>query len=191
MRLRTSGANASTIAKPTSRTVAMMMSAVMRRRSVFIISRISACANAGDTGCRVPRRKGLPTNACMDVHRIGCRDLKPNGAPVKIVCVGAVDLDGRNLADTQRAMARHVHAAVDLRRIALGAAPGTVRADLINDHRLARSDLALEALRRNRLLALHEPVIALLLHLGGDGGCEIVADRAGDRLVAEAADAIE
>jgi hypothetical protein len=38
---------------------------------VFITSRINACANAGDTGCRVPRRKGLPTNACMDARRMG------------------------------------------------------------------------------------------------------------------------
>ena len=44
---------------------------------------------------------------------------------------------------------------------------------------------------RNRLLVRHEAMPALLLHLGRDGCREIVGDARRDRLVAEAADAIE
>src|SRR6476660_5518337 len=117
--------------------------------------------------------------------------LEPDSGPVKVVGVGALDLHSSNLADAERPMARDLDGAVDLGRIALGAALPTIRADLIDDHRLTRPDFAFEALRRDRLLTLHQPVPAVLFHVRRDRGCKIVADGAGDRFVAEAADAIE
>ena len=100
-------------------------------------------------------------------------------------------LHRRDLADAQRTAARHIDRAVDLRRVALAAALGDGRADFVDDDLLARADLRLQALRRNRLLALHEAVPALLFHLIRHRRREIVRDRARDRLVLEAADAIE
>src|ERR1051326_9362871 len=81
--------------------------------------------------------------------------------------------------------------AVDLRRIAARAALGSVGADMVDDRCLTRADLALEALRRDRLLARHEAMPAFFLLGVGHRRREIVGDRALDRLVAEAADAIE
>src|SRR5262249_11437424 len=110
---------------------------------------------------------------------------------VEIVFVGALDLHRGDLADAQGAAACDVDGAVDLGRVALAAALRNSRADFINDHLLARADLGLEPLRRDRLLALHEAMPALLLPRVGHTGREIVRDRAVHRLVFEAADAIE
>src|SRR5581483_5265985 len=88
-------------------------------------------------------------------------------------------------------MAGHVYRAVDLRRVPLGAALSAGAFDLIEDHLLARADLALEPPLRNGLLALHEAMPAVLFDLISNGCREIIAHRAGDRLVAETADAIE
>src|ERR1700733_11178579 len=83
--------------------------------------------------------------------------------------------------------------AVDLRCVALAAAFRGPRlgVDLVDNDSLAPADFALEPLLRNRLLALHEAVIALLFDGIGHGSREIVGGRAGDRLVAKTADAIE
>ena len=129
--------------------------------------------------------------AAIVTRSCGALRSEPHRRAVQVVCVGALDLDGGDLADPQRPAARHIDRAVDLRRVALAAALGDGRADLVDDHLLAGADLALEAARRDRLLALHEAVPALLLHLVGHRRREIVGGRAGDRLVAEAADAIE
>src|ERR1700690_4161366 len=83
--------------------------------------------------------------------------------------------------------------AVDLRCVALAAAFRGPRlgVDLVDDDALAAADFALEPLLRNRLLALHEAVIALLFDGIGHWRREIVGGRAGDRLGAKAPDAIE
>src|SRR5262249_61647272 len=61
----------------------------------------------------------------------------------------------------------------------------------VDDHLLARADLAPETSRGNRLLMPHEAMPALLLHRLGNGDRKLVGERARDRLVTEAADAIE
>src|SRR5262249_18045562 len=93
--------------------------------------------------------------------------------------------------------------AVDLRRVAAGAPLGRGRpgagharfaagaVKLVDDHLLARADLALETSRGNRLLMTHEAMPALLLDRLGNGGRKLVGARPRDRLVTEAADAIE
>ena len=102
-----------------------------------------------------------------------------------------LDLHRRDLAHAERTAACYVHRTVDLGRVALAAALGNSRADFIDDDLLARTNLGLQPLRRNRLLALHEAMPALLFHLVRHSGCEIVRHSARDRLVFEAADAIE
>src|ERR1700719_3942682 len=110
---------------------------------------------------------------------------------MKVVSVGALDLDGGEFADPQRPPRRHVDGAVDLRGIALAAAFSCGRADRVDDDLLAGADMALEAARRDYLLALHETVPALLLDLIRHGVAEIVGGRAFHGLVAEATDPIE
>src|SRR5205807_9145272 len=99
--------------------------------------------------------------------------------------------DRSELADPQWAAARHMHRAVDLGRVAAAAALRHRRADCVDDHLLAGADLALETAHRHRLLAAHEGVPARLRYLGRNRRGQVVGDRAGDRLVAEAADAVE
>src|SRR6185437_13339108 len=68
-----------------------------------------------------------------------------DGRAVQIVRVGALDLHGRDLADAQRAVRRDVDGAVDVRCVALAAALGDTRANLVDDDLLTRADLALDA----------------------------------------------
>src|SRR5438876_4813901 len=94
-----------------------------------------------------------------------------------------------------------MHHAVDLRRVAARAPFGdrpagvrlrpATRADLVDDHLLARADLALEAPHRDCLLATHQAMPALLLHCVGDGGRKLVDARTRHRLITETADAFE
>src|SRR5262245_30380846 len=120
-----------------------------------------------------------------------CDASEPHGRAVQIVLIGALDLDGRDLAYPQRPAARDIDRAVDLRRVALAAAFGDGRTSLVDDHLLAGTDLALEAARRHRLLARHEAVPARFLDIVRDESGEVVGDGALDGLVTEAADAIE
>src|SRR6476659_303593 len=116
---------------------------------------------------------------------------------VEIVSIGPVDLHCRDLTDAQRSAGLHINRTVDLRRVALAAAlGGTLLSaprwlDFVDDHALAGTDPALEAPARNLLLAWHEAALALGLERLGNRRGEIVRRRAGDRLVAETADAIE
>src|SRR5262249_5728319 len=112
--------------------------------------------------------------------------LKSRDAAVQVVCVGAFDLRGDNLADLQRAAAREIDAAVDLGCVGLRPAPGNGRSDLIDDDLLPRADLALEAARRNLLLARHQRVVALLLDPVGDCAWQRIRRCTRDRLVFEA-----
>src|SRR5262249_31458909 len=101
------------------------------------------------------------------------------------------------------AAARDADNAVDLRRVATGAPlgrgrPGAGRVrlaagavNLVDDHLLARADPAPETSRGNRLLMPHEAMPALLFHRVGNSGCKLVGERARNRLVTEAADAME
>src|SRR5215831_20543129 len=81
--------------------------------------------------------------------------------------------------------------AVDLRCVAFAAAFGSGRADLVDDDLLTGADMALEAARRDRLLALHEAVPALLFNFVRHGIAKIVGGRAFYRFVAEATDPVE
>ncbi len=110
---------------------------------------------------------------------------------MQVVSVGALDLHGGEFAHPQRPARRHTDSAVDLRSVALAAALGPTGADLINDDLLAGADVALEAARRDRLLALHEAVPALFFDLIRHSLGKIVGSRAFHRLVAEAADPVE
>ena len=67
----------------------------------------------------------------------------------------------------------------------------TVGPYFVDDDLLAGADLLLQPARGDRLLLLHEAVIALFFHFLRHGSREIVGDRALYRLVFEAADAIE
>src|SRR5258708_16702322 len=84
---------------------------------------------------------------------------------MQVVSVGALDLHGGEFAPPQRPARRHTDSAVDLRSVALAAALGPTGADLINDDLLAGADVALEAARRDRLLARHEAVAAPFFYL--------------------------
>src|SRR5262249_60211804 len=81
--------------------------------------------------------------------------------------------------------------AVDLRCVSFAAAFGSGRADLVDDDLLTGADVALEAACRDRLLALHEAVPALLLDLIRHGLAEIVGRRVLYGLIAEPADPVE
>ena len=117
--------------------------------------------------------------------------IESDHAAVQVVFVRALDLHVRDLADPERPPARDIDAAVDLRRVGLAAALGDGRSDFVDDDLLPRADLALQPLRRDRLLVLHEAMPALLLHFTGNGRGKIVRRRARDRLVFETADAVE
>src|SRR5262249_437058 len=122
---------------------------------------------------------------------------------MQVVFAGALDPHRRDLALPQRAAARDGDTAVDPRRVAAGAPLGRGRpgagpvrlaagaVNLVDDHLLARADPAPETSRGNRLLMPHEAMPALLFHRVGNGGCKLVGERARNRLVKEAADAIE
>src|SRR5262245_50084572 len=88
--------------------------------------------------------------------------LEPHHRPTQIIGLGALDLHRCEFADPQRAARGDVDGAVDLRRVALAAALGGGGADFVDQHLLAGADLAPQAPRRDRLLALHEAVPALL-----------------------------
>ena len=120
-----------------------------------------------------------------------CRRSKSHDGPMEIVGIGALDLDGGEFPDPQWPPRCHVHGPVDLRGIALAAAPGTMRADHVDENLLAGADMSPEAARRDRLLVLHETVPALLFDLVRHRRAEIVGGGAIDRLVAEAADPVE
>src|SRR5260370_16469911 len=106
---------------------------------------------------------------------------------MQVVSVGALDLHGGEFAHPQRPARRHTDSAVDLRSVALAAALGPTGADLINDDLLAGADVALEAARRDRLLALHEAVPALFFDLIRHSLGKIVGSRAFHRLIPEGA----
>src|SRR5262249_5298253 len=124
-----------------------------------------------------PRSRSCPPYISIPDHRA-----------IQIVSIGALDLHGGEFADPQWPARRHVGRAVDLRGIALGSAFGPTVADFINDDLLAGADVALEAARRDRLLALHQTAPARFLHVIRHRRREIVGSGAFHRLVAEAAD---
>src|SRR5215813_6521225 len=115
----------------------------------------------------------------------------PHYGAMQIVRIGALDLHSGEFTNPQRPTRRHMDGAVDLRCVALGAAFGTTVANLVDDDLLAGADAALEAARRDRLLAPHETVPAFLLDLIRHGRGQIVGSRALHRLVAETADPVE
>src|SRR5882757_357232 len=84
---------------------------------------------------------------------------------VKIVGVGAVDLDGDDVALAQWTARLDVHRAVDLGRVVFGAALGRGAVRLVDQHRQALADLPGQLRCRNLLLALHEAVPARFLDL--------------------------
>src|SRR5260221_9519494 len=96
---------------------------------------------------------------------------------MKVVSVGALDLDGGEFADPQGPARHHMDGAINLGGIALAAAFGHRRADRVDDDLLAGADMAFETARRDYLLALHETVPALLLDLIRHGVAEIVGGR--------------
>src|SRR5262245_29592723 len=128
---------------------------------------------------------GLPSYV-----RSHCR-LESDCSSMQVVFLGSLDLDGRDLTHAQRPATRHIDRAVDLRRVALAAALGNGRPDLVDDHRLARADLALEPALGDRLLARHEAIPAFFFDFARDGRGKVVGHSALHRLIAEAADAIE
>src|SRR5437764_1593316 len=87
---------------------------------------------------------------------------EPDRAAIHVVRIRALELHRGDLADAQRPPARHIDRAVDFRSVALASSLCDGRADLIDNHLLARADLGLQPLRRNRLLPLHEAMPALL-----------------------------
>src|SRR6516225_8231321 len=81
---------------------------------------------------------------------------------------------------------------IDLRRVALAAAFGLARAAFVHDRLEPPADPRGEALRADRLRALHEALVPARLDLGRDMfESEIVGARALDRLVLERAHAVE
>ena len=112
-------------------------------------------------------------------------------ATVQIVWVGPFDFGGDDLADAQRPAAGEVDRAVDLGRVCPGTTLRHGRSDFVDDDLLARTDLALQAMRRDLLLSRHQRVPALLLDLVRHGVAECIRGCAGHRLVFEAADTVD
>src|SRR3954447_3626924 len=82
--------------------------------------------------------------------------LETHHGPMQVVSVGALDLRRDDLAALQRPATRYVSAAIDLRRVAFGAAFGNGRSHLVDDDLLPGADFLLQPPRRDRLLLLHE-----------------------------------
>src|SRR5579883_1036883 len=111
---------------------------------------------------------------------------------MEVIGVGALDFDRDDVARPQRAARGDMDDAVDLRRLALGAALAAFRAAGVDDRLDAPADLGGEALGADRLLARHETLPArLLLFVRDLRQAEIVGGGAGDGLVFEGADAAE
>ena len=82
--------------------------------------------------------------------------------------------------------------AVDLGRVALCPALGGARSRLIDHDRQALADLVLEFSSADFLAALHEALVAALLHLGRhERKTEIIGARALDRLIFEGPRAVD
>src|SRR4051812_72946 len=111
--------------------------------------------------------------------------------PHEVVLVAARDLDRGDAAGLEILPVLDQHAAVDLRRVALGAAEGTILARLVDDHLERAADLGGEAGGGDRLLARHEAGEALLLDLLRYRTRQVVGRGTLDRLVLEAADPVE
>src|ERR1700704_6518482 len=116
---------------------------------------------------------------------------EPRDAAVQIVFVRALDFRGDDFAGSQWTAAGDIDRAIDPRRVGLGAAFRYGRTDFVDDDLLPRADLALQPARRNLLLPRHQRIPAFLLDLFGHGTAERVRRSAGDRLIFEAADAID
>src|SRR6516165_4242827 len=115
------------------------------------------------------RRRSLERSRVKPRVKPGTRaSLKADGGAVQVVFVGALDLDGGDLADAQRAAAVDVDGAVDLGGVAFAAALGDGRADRVDEHLLAGSELALEPARGDFALVLHQAMPALFLDLCRD-----------------------
>ena len=85
-----------------------------------------------------------------------------------------------------------MHGAVDLRRVAFGAALRLACAALVDDDLEALADLGGEFLRADRLRASHETLVAARFDVVRHRlKAEIVGRRSFDRLVLERADAVE
>src|SRR6516225_11679152 len=89
--------------------------------------------------------------------------LESHDAAVQIVFVGALDPGGDDLADLQWTSAGNVNCAIDLRGIRLGATPGNSWTDFVDNHLLARADLALQSPCRDFLLPRHQRIVAMPL----------------------------
>src|SRR5215470_4720220 len=113
------------------------------------------------------------------------------GGSVKVISVGALDLDRCDLAYAQRTTAGDMNHAIDLRRVACASAPGAGGRQLIDQNLDPLTHLPLETPDRNRPLALHEAVPALLFDLLGHRITESIGFGAFHRLVTEAAHAVE
>src|SRR4029077_5503834 len=87
--------------------------------------------------------------------------------------------------------ARDVNRTVNLRGIALAAALGDARTDLVDDDLLPRTDLALQPPCGNLLLVRHQALVALGLDVVRHRAVERIGGCAFDRLILEAADAID
>src|SRR6476646_7826164 len=168
---------------------ARSMEATSRWRSCTPVMPISS-TSIGQC-CRNIRR---PPNArsctTMRWNSTGC-ELEAHSHAVQVVLVGALDLHGRYFTDTERPPACDIDRAIDLRRVGRRAPLGDGRPDLVDNHFLTRSDLALEAPCRNFLLRLHEAVPALLLYVSGNRRAHVVGGRALYMLVFETAHTIE
>src|SRR5580658_9812988 len=112
-------------------------------------------------------------------------------ATVQIVIVGTLDLYGRDFADAQRLPGFDVDDAVDLRRITFAAALSRAFCHFVDQDRLAGAYFARQAAAGNLALAAHQPVPSVILDLVGNRSRKFVRGGASDRLIAEAADAVE
>jgi hypothetical protein len=110
---------------------------------------------------------------------------------VQIVFIGTLDFYGRNFADAEWPVTRHIDGAINLRRVAFAAALRNCGADLIDDDALVASHFTPKALARNRLLVRHEAGPAFLFDGLRHCRTKIVRRRARHRLLTKAADAIE
>src|SRR5262249_15544343 len=132
---------------------------------------------------------GLPDLRATSGHWYKLHALTHAGP--QVIGIGVGDASVYDSSGLEHGVWGQEHRPIDLRRVPLGAPDRAILAHLINDHLNRPADLARQQSADHLLLAGHEPVPTILLHVLGHGLGERIGGSPFHGLVLEAANAHE